>query len=108
MKVRREIPSDVLPEGQNGASEASQEAAAAQASPSELSGPPKIPAAAAGEHAGAARTVNPMLFRQPRKRRYSSTKKEKFCPGHVDLTITARITGLSERKNLFTLDKRAT
>lgn len=29
----------------------------------------------------------------------------KFCPGHVDLTITGRITGLSERKNLFTLDR---
>lgn len=28
----------------------------------------------------------------------------KFCPGHVDLDISARIIGLSEKKNLFTVD----
>lgn len=27
----------------------------------------------------------------------------KFCPGHVDLTITAKINGITERNNLFTL-----
>lgn len=29
----------------------------------------------------------------------------KFCPGHVDLNITASIIGLSERRNLFSIDK---
>lgn len=28
----------------------------------------------------------------------------KYCPGHADLTITVHITGLSEQKNLFTID----
>lgn len=31
----------------------------------------------------------------------------KFCPGHMDLTITAHIVGLSEKKNLFTIDKQS-
>lgn len=29
----------------------------------------------------------------------------KFCPGHVDLTITGTIIGLSEHRNLFTIDQ---
>lgn len=31
----------------------------------------------------------------------------KFCPGHVDLNISARIIGLTEKTNLFSVDKTA-
>ena len=101
-----EIPSDVLPEGQNGASEASQEAAAAQASPSELSGPSEDTAAAAGEHAVGGQDGESDAVPAAEETQIQLNEEGKFCPGHVDLTITARITGLSEQKNLFTLDKR--
>ncbi|MDB2035838.1 NlpC/P60 family protein [[Clostridium] symbiosum] len=101
-----EIPSDVLPEGQNGASETSQEAAAAQASPSELSGPSEDTAAAAGEHAVGGQDGESNAVPAAEETQIQLNEEGKFCPGHVDLTITARITGLSEQKNLFTLDKR--
>ncbi|MCB6608919.1 NlpC/P60 family protein [[Clostridium] symbiosum] len=130
------IPSSVSSEGQNGASDASvgnaagvaaetapqgeqetvpaQTAAAsaqpadasqtasqgAEASPSELS----VPAdgtAEAGE--GGANASGASLTAAPE---IQLNSEGKFCPGHVDLTVTARIVGLSERKNLYTIDKK--
>lgn len=50
---------------------------------------------------------------RPRQRRRSSAESEaavtlnengKYCPGHVDLTITVKTTGLKEKHNLFALD----
>lgn len=34
-----------------------------------------------------------------------NTAKTRICPGHVDLTIVLRITGLDEKNNLFSLDQ---
>lgn len=31
----------------------------------------------------------------------------KFCPGHVDLTVTAKIIGLTEKNSLYNIDKTA-
>lgn len=130
------IPSSVSSEGQNGASDASvgnaagvaaetapqgeqetvpaQTAAAsaqpadasqtasqgAEASPSELS-VPAVGTAEAGE--GGANASGASLTAAPE---IQLNSEGKFCPGHVDLTVTARIVGLSERKNLYTIDKK--
>ncbi|WP_125140358.1 C40 family peptidase [Clostridium transplantifaecale] len=129
------IPSSVSSEGQNGASNASAEetavaaetallgaqetvpaqtaAASAQpsdgsqpasqgseASPSELSGPAGGTAAA---EEGSANASEAALTAAPE---IQLNSEGKFCPGHVDLTVTARIVGLSERKNLYTIDRR--
>ncbi len=34
----------------------------------------------------------------------ASGSDETFCPGHVDLTVTVRVTGLDGERNLFSLD----
>lgn len=72
----------------------------AEASPSEL----PVPAdgtASAGE--GGAEASRTSLTAAPE---IQLNSEGKFCPGHVDLTVTARIVGLSERKNLYTVDKK--
>lgn len=71
----------------------------AEASPSQLS--PEDRTAAAGDSGS-----NTLEASQTTAPEIQLNSEGKFCPGHVDLTVTARIVGLSERKNLYTVDKR--
>lgn len=97
-------------EGQDGGLQALEEPPAA-ASPSELTGPSDEIAAKAGtgqktageqEEEGADESgadLSPLPDVQ-------LNSEGKFCPGHVDLSVTARIIGLSGNKNLYQIDRK--